>query len=281
MACKTGHVIVDLAHRGACFVMLTAVLCLAAAGACEHSKGSTSGTEPSPTTPSPTPTPTPAPAPTGIAAALQTLAGRAIYFGHQSVGFNIMDGVQALIAATPGTTLRVVQTSSPPVMTRGVFAHDGNGSNGDPRSKVEAFVATMQQGAGTRADIAFFKFCYVDFTAGTDTAAVFADYQTRLAALRSAFPAVRIVHVTVPLTTDAPAENTVRERFSDLVRQAYEGREPLFDLARLESTRPDGSAHLVGGVRALVSTYASDDGHLNAAGQDLVARALVLYLAGL
>ena len=266
MTCRSGR------------VLLVVALCLAPAGACERTKGSTSVIDPLPTAPSPT---NPTPTPTGIAAALQTLAARAIYFGHQSVGFNIMEGVQAIVAATPGTTLRVQQTSSPPAMTRGVFAHDSNGSNGDPQGKVGAFVATMQQGAGARADIAFFKFCYVDFTAGTDAASVFADYHARLAALRSAFPAVRIIHVTVPLTTDAPGDNAVREHFSDLVRQAYDGREPLFDLARIESTRPDGSPHLVGGVRALVPTYASDNGHLNATGQDLVARALLLYLAGI
>jgi lysophospholipase L1-like esterase len=59
------------------------------------------------------------------------------------------------------------------------------------------------------------------------------------------------------------------------------GSEPLFDLARIEATRPDGGTETLNGVRALVSSYSSDGGHLNAAGADVVARALVTYLATL
>ena len=39
---------------------------------------------------------------TDLASQLAVLAERAIYFGHQSVGGNVMDGVRALLAANPG-----------------------------------------------------------------------------------------------------------------------------------------------------------------------------------
>jgi hypothetical protein len=71
----------------------------------------------------------------------------------------------------------------------------------------------------------------------------------------------------------------VREQFNALVRQTYGGTEAVFDLAKVESTRPDGSAETFNGVRALVASYSSDDGHLNATGADVVAKALVIYLA--
>jgi hypothetical protein len=49
----------------------------------------------------------------------------------------------------------------------------------------------------------------------------------------------------------------------------------------LESTRPDGTTELLGGVRALVGAYSSDGNHLNATGADVVAKALIALLATL
>jgi hypothetical protein len=238
-----------------------------------------SDTPSAPSTPS-TPV-TPAVPPSDVATALQQLSSKAIYFGHQSVGFNIMDGVQALVATMSGGVPRIEQTSNPAAVQRGVFAHDGNGSNGDPVGKTAAFRNTMQGGMAARVDIAFFKFCYVDFPAGTNVAAVFADYQAKMNALKAAYPQVRFVHVTVPLTTGSSQDNVAREQFSNLVRQTFGGTDAVFDLAKIESTRADGTSELFGGVRALVSAYSSDGGHLNATGADVVARALISFLASL
>jgi len=245
--------------------VIPAVLCAAVALGCSGS-----------TTSAPTGTP-----PADVATALQTLSTKAIYFGHQSVGGNIMGGVEALVAAASGAAPQVVDTSSPADMKKGVFAHSGNGSNGDPESKTAAFQATIQGGVGDKVDIAFFKFCFVDFGGSTDVAAVFADYQAKMAALRSAFPNVRFVHFTVPLETGSNSDNAAREQFSELVRQTYGGKEPVFDLAKVEATRPDGSAETVNGVRALVADYSSDGGHLNDTGAAVVSAALVVYLASL
>jgi hypothetical protein len=225
--------------------------------------------------------PTSTPAPTTVSAALQVLATRSVYFGHQSVGGNIVSGVQALIAANPGTTVRVVNSSSASALAAGVFAHSSNGANGNPAGKNDAFDATIRGGVGTAVDIAFFKYCYVDLYKGVDAAALFDDYRAHMAALRTAYPRVRFVHVTAPLTTGSAADNEVRERYNSLMRQAYAGSEPVFDLAGIESTASDGSVVLVGGVRALAPAYSSDGGHLNATGQEVVAKALLLYLASL
>jgi lysophospholipase L1-like esterase len=145
------------------------------------------------------------------------------------------------------------------------------------------------------------KLCYVDFHAGTDPAALFARYQSTLAELKRRHPGTTFVHFTAPLTitqggwkplvkkligreTSEP-ENARREAYNALVRSAYQGKEPLFDVARLESTRPDGGAETVAWkgqqVPVLVPAYTDDGAHLNAAGQDRVARALVAFLAGL
>jgi lysophospholipase L1-like esterase len=106
--------------------------------------------------------------------------------------------------------------------------------------------------------------------------------------------------VTLPLTTvqtglkafakrllgRAPygtVENVRREEYNELLRAAYAGREPLFDLARIESTAPDGSAVRVrwqGAVApALAAQYTDDGGHLNVEGRRRAARELIAVLA--
>ena len=84
--------------------------------------------------------------------------------------------------------------------------------------------------------------------------------------LKTAYPHVTFVHVTVPLTiTQAGVkawvksaigkpvfgvqENAVRNRYNELIRDEYRGHEPLFDLASWESTGPDG--HLTVGSAAI------------------------------
>jgi len=151
-----------------------------------------------------------------------------------------------------------------------------------PQKLVE-FRDAVTGGIGGVVDFAFLKLCYADFwdQCNADPAALFATYKSTMAQLKAAHPAVTFVHFTVPLWTQTDT-NARREQFSNLVRQEYGGKEPVFDIARVESTRPDGSRELdQGGVPALVPSYTDDGGHLNATGRDLVARALVAFLASL
>jgi lysophospholipase L1-like esterase len=79
--------------------------------------------------------------------------------------------------------------------------------------------------------------------------------------------------------------NVKRNRFNDLLRHEYSGKEPLFDLAGIESTRPDSSRSYFTreGLRiyTLASEYSSDGGHLNALGRRVAAAQLLSFLAGL
>lgn len=225
---------------------------------------------------------------------LQAVAHVSVFFGHQSVGGNLLDGLKRL-AAQEGVELSVVEG------TPGAagFAHGTIGQNGDPGGKIQAFTAAID--AGKPTDVALMKLCYVDFHQGTDPAALFARYQASLAALRQRHPGTTFVHLTAPLTTiqggwkplvkrllgretSAP-ENARREAYNALVRAAYAGKEPLFDIARIESTRPDGSRAAVEWkgqqVPILAAEYTDDGGHLNAAGQERVAREFVAFLAAL
>lgn len=229
-----------------------------------------------------------------LRAELETVARMSIFFGHQSVGGNLLDGLRRL-AAEQGVPLQIAERAP----GAAGLSHAYLGANGDPAGKIQAFTKAVD--AGGPADVAMMKLCYVDFRAGTDPAAIFAAYQAAVAELRKRHPGTAFVHLTTPLTTiqggwkplvkrllgreTSYAENARREAFNALLRAAYAGKEPLFDLARLESTRADGSAETVAWngkqLPVLAAAYTDDGGHLNAAGQDRVARAFVSFLAGL
>jgi hypothetical protein len=143
------------------------------------------------------------------------------------------------------------------------------------------------------------KFCYVDFNPYTDVDALFAYYRETMEALKREHPEVTFAHVTVPLVV-RPMD--LKERFNRLIgRDVWEdtantkrfeynqrllkeyGSEPIFDLAKAESTRPDGSRETFEykgrSYFALTPDYTDDDGHLNAAGQGAVAPEMIRFLA--
>lgn len=230
---------------------------------------------------------------------LEAVARRAILFGHQSVGMNLLDGLQKL-AAREGVSLRVVDVSAAPAAAPSTISHLFVDENGDPLGKLQSFARAMGVLPTSSPDIALVKFCYVDFRPDTDAGALFARYQATVSDLLARHPSTRFVHVTAPLSTvqSGPkawakrllgktpyglAENARREDFNALLRQAYAGREPLFDLALVESTLPDGSRTTVSwngrSLPILAAPYTDDGGHLNEEGRLRAARELVAVLA--
>ncbi len=234
-----------------------------------------------------------------LRAELEAVARRTVLFGHQSVGTDILGGLHDL-AAQEAVPLRIEEVKSAQGLAPGAFAHAFVAENGNPALKLQSFERVLGQGPAA-VDVALVKFCFVDVTDGGDAKQLFARYQEAMRALQARHPRTTFVHVTVPITTFPPGpkafvkrllgrdrterDNVRREEFNALVRGAYQGREPLFDLARLEATRPDGrpEATEVGGkqVPALVPAYTDDGGHLNAVGRRRIARELVRLIAGL
>ncbi len=227
---------------------------------------------------------------------IDRVAQRRIFFGHQSVGGNIVAGLSDIGAGR----LTVTEGRNPEAFDRPGFVHTFIGKNEQPASKVADFEAALDA-IGGRADIAFFKFCYVDFDANTDVDAVFAEYAAAMARLRAKYPAVTFVHVTAPLTVvqggpkawlkkvtgAAPwgaKENAARHRYNELLRAKFAGQ-PLFDLAALEATKPDGTTQtftLDGRqVPALAPAWSDDGQHLDVAGRRYVAQSLLSFLAKL
>ena len=233
-------------------------------------------------------------------AAWRTLAARRIFFGHQSVGDNIMEGVADLVREEPRLGLRVAAGTDALDGGTGVFAHARIGRNGEPGLKTDDFARRIRGPLRGKANVAFHKYCYADILEDTDVATVFDHYRQVMDSLRAEFPEVVFVHVTVPLvrvqsgpkawlkqllgrTPGRYGGDFARERFNQLMRATYGGREALFDLAAVESTRPDGRRQAIRSGRrrgyALVPAYTADGSHLNAAGRRRAAEALLVVLA--
>ncbi len=226
----------------------------------------------------------------------QKLAEKKIYFGHQSVGFNIIDGIEDIKQSNTRIKLTIVKVGSIAELKGPMFAHSSVGQNSDPSSKMKAFVDILEQGTKNQTDIAFFKFCYVDIFNNTDVDKMFAEYKNTLELLKKNHPGTRFVHVTVPLTETKKTmknivkkllgrvdDNVNRNIFNDMLRKEYSGKEPIFDIAMAESTYPDGArmSFKQKGVTyySLVPEYTTDGGHLNEQGKRAVAQELLLLLA--
>jgi hypothetical protein len=236
------------------------------------------------------------------ASAWENLSEKKIYFGHQSVGVNILEGIRDLARENPKIRLHIVESEDLSDFGNPVFVHARVGKNTDPISKIDAFQTFIQNRLGNKADIAFFKFCYVDFAPGSDVFKVFESYKDSMATLKKEYPGTKFIHLTIPLTQKQTGpkawvkrvigkpiggiqDNVVRNRFNELMRKEYEGREPLFDLAGIESTFPDGQkcSFVVDGKTyvSLTPEYTYDGGHLNKLGRKIVAEQLLIFLANM
>lgn len=233
------------------------------------------------------------------------LASMRIVFGHQSVGFNILEGVADVAKEVPAVRLKVVESATPSASGEVGLLHFQAGKNSYPMVKVDDFVRFVDASGENAPDIAFLKFCYVDIVADTDTRAVFEHYRTAFAGLQSRHPRTTFVHLTMPLTwvsvpalqtaknivkkimgrqvDDHEGANARRHEYNELLRAEYGGKAPVFDLAEIESTRADGSRVLLtaGGKTfyALAPEYTTDGGHLNEVGRRIVAERLLVTLA--
>lgn len=237
---------------------------------------------------------------TSLADDLAVLRRGRVVFTHHSVGVNILAGVERLDGEAGGARLRIAPLEQAATLEGPVLGHGGGGRNTDPRSKIDAFAATIRGLPGLRPDVAFMKLCYVDFEPGTDVQALLGHYQRTLEALKREHPRTVFAHATAPLFR-RPADlkssmrrllglpvweeaaNRRREEYSRLLVERF-ASDPVFDLAGAEATGPDGRTadfELDGGrVRSLHPAYTDDGGHLNPDGQRVAGAAAIRFLAG-
>lgn len=235
---------------------------------------------------------------------LQKLNQKKFYFQHQSVGNNIISGIR-LLAEDTHTPVNIVALDTDAKtldIPQNGLAHSRGGKNRFPFTKIDSFVTHMSRFVESgKPDVAFMKFCYIDFDSNTDVDALFQKYAQTVEQLQNRFPDIRFVHLTAPLTTRPPrwktltktllgknpvadGHNLQRHRFNQLIRTRYPA-DRIFDLARYESTRPDGTriTYASGDAEyhALVPTYTEDGGHLNETGRRIIATKFIEFLANL
>ena len=228
------------------------------------------------------------------------LSQKKIFFGHKSVGANIIEGLNEVMAQRPKIKLNIRETTDPVDFLGPIFAHSPIGRNKAPLSKVDRFREIMESGVGLAADVAFFKFCFVDIDHETDAESLFERYVELIDSLEKRFPDLKIVTFTVPLLSKPVGiktrlekilgrlpwyeeDNVKRNLLNDKLRARFTNA--LFDLAAIESRiddskkatfRADGKAY-----ELLYRPYTDDGGHLNSIGRQVVAIELLKMLADL
>ncbi|MCW8855332.1 MAG: SGNH/GDSL hydrolase family protein [Gammaproteobacteria bacterium] len=227
------------------------------------------------------------------------LSKKNIYFGHQSVGNNIVDGISSVVASSDSIKLNIKNINEISTYDVPVFAHSEIGENGDTNSKFKDFSKIFHEGPGDKADLAFLKLCYWDIRRKTDVVEVFNNYQKTIEDLKEQYPDTVFIHVTVPLMSHSDSfiskvkrmikpdnsdlDNIKRNELNDMLKEKYSGNEPVFDVARIEATLPNGKlatfSHDGKKYYYLPDEYTNDGGHLNDHGRKHVAEQLLISLA--
>jgi len=231
----------------------------------------------------------------------EKLNAKRIVFGHQSVGENIIEGLNSIISNNPFIKLKVIDTNLFNSLEPGTFAHFRIGENGTPLSKITQFERLAKEQFGNRVDFAFFKLCFVDITTRTDIEATAENYIDTLNKIKAAYPQTQFILFTCPLTESKITwktklkrilglgtlwefnDNIKRNQFNKLIIARDNQRIPIFDLAGIESTHKDGtrSKFEFEGKEyfSLSPDYSLDGGHLNTIGSRVVAEQLLVMLA--
>lgn len=233
-----------------------------------------------------------------VAEGWRRVATRTVYFGHQSVGADIVGGVEQL-NEQHDLGLRIVETRHPAAVSAPAFIHFRAGSNTNTSAKNASLLRMLDARPRPDSGVVLLKYCYVDVRRGTDVERVLEEYLRTIAIVRTRHSDVTVVHATVPLTTvessgkarlkrvlrrpTVRGDAEVRARYNQLLREATLAEGLLFDVAELETTGSDGSRATFwrGGERVdvLDDSYTDDGGHLNARGRRVVAAGLLDVLA--
>ena len=233
---------------------------------------------------------------------IEKLSHKKIYFGHQSVGNNIMKGIAEVLSDSQKKNIKLLDSMDASNYKDSMFAHSRIGYNMDPLSKIIGFNNYMHNLNHWKPDLAMFKFCYIDIKENSDVNKIYSEYKTRMTQLKNSYPDTVFIHFTVPLTVvqsglredikkllgklpGGATDNIQRNKYNDLLRQNYTDKEPIFDLAKIESTRMNNS-RVTFEVNekeyfSMSPEYASDGRHLNERGRQIVAQELLGFLANI
>ncbi len=221
-----------------------------------------------------------------------------VYFGHQSVGGNILSGVTALRSENKDlSSVKIAEVQSAAQVDGTGIYHSRVGKNRDTDSKIKAFEEMLvDRGVGDKVDMAMLKFCYVDVYPDTDVESLFKSYNESVERIQKRVPTLKIVHTTVPVTVHGGGlkkalknwlkgdlVNVSRAKYNTLIREKYGKTGLLFDIAEAESTLPDGSRatfnHKGELCEAAAPVYTDGTGHLNDFGAKTVGALFLQAIA--
>lgn len=235
-----------------------------------------------------------------LAADLAAARQGRVLFSHHSVGGNIITGIKRIDAGIfGGGRLHVASLVEASASQGPALIDVSGGRNGEPKTKIDFFAATIRGENRLKPDLAFMKLCYVDFNPRTDVDDLFGYYRNTFEVLQREHPEIRFAHVTTPLTVRPTglkqrvfrligkevwedAANVKRAEFNRRLKESF-GADLVFDLARVEATTPDGGLTTFEqdgkSYLSLYPGYTEDGGHLNTLGQQLAGEAAIRFMA--
>ncbi len=174
--------------------------------------------------------------------AWKNLSRKRIYFAHQSVGNNIIQGIFDIVIANYAIELSIKERVIDEESGSPVFLHSKIGENGHPIKKIDDFKNVIQDTVGKDIDIAVLKLCFWDIRKDTDINEVFTKYKCNIGELKKEYPHIKFIHCTVPLmkhtntliakikrllniTIFSDLDNIKRNEFNELILREYGGGE--------------------------------------------------------
>lgn len=231
--------------------------------------------------------------------ALQIIVNSRVLFTHQSLGGNIMEGLEEIINEAGLSSEGLANTLDEPLPQNVSMVHLTPGKNGYPETKIDGFAKIIRGLDSFVPQVAGMKFCFVDFDPRTDVDQVLGYYKDSIEMLKKERPEVMFVHVTVPLKERkeklkqrinrllgrmvwSDESNLKRAEFNRRLLEAFK-EDPVFDLARIESTKQDGSReqhrYKNRDYYSLAPEYTNDGAHLNELGKRVVAIEMANFLS--
>jgi len=226
------------------------------------------------------------------------LKSKRIFFGHQSVGRDIIKGLNEIFEELPAAQIPIAQGKSISENTRHGLLHAEIGDNYKPKDKINDFSSIITDSLHDSIDIALMKLCFVDIEKSANVDELFNYYENTLDSLQTKYPQITFLHITTPLMSrsrglkasinrilgrmDEDDHNLKRNEYNKKLREKYGPKGLVFDLALSESTYPDGTVNEFSknknSFSALINEYTYDGGHLNETGRRKVAKDFLLTL---
>lgn len=228
---------------------------------------------------------------------ISILKDKRIYFGHQSVGNDIISGIEQIKKEKDGFEINIIDLNESIELPSTFFAHSNIGENENPNSKCDAF-STVLNNYGESFDIALMKFCYIDINRDSDVNEMFKYYKKTMDSLSTNYPNIKFLHLTSPLRSNPRGvgvwireilgrqnniklDNIKRNEYNELIRQDFPEME-IFDLAEIQSTYPNGRRESFEqngkNYYSLIEDYTYDGGHLSEIGSKWVASKMIYKL---